>query len=84
MKLAKFKYSKGRAGYFLHITEGEAHSILQSISNQLVGQCGNAGRTEYFLEDGSYFSISVTEAPPVFDKERIRVNPWEKSGKKRA
>jgi hypothetical protein len=48
-------------GLMLYVTEGEAISIINSLTSQMINESCNSGREEYFLNDGREFSIAVND-----------------------
>jgi hypothetical protein len=46
-------------GIMIYVSEGEAISIINSLTNQMVNESSNSGRLETYLKDGRNFSIAV-------------------------
>jgi len=61
MKLDSWRKTGG--GYMLNISREEAMKIAVSLNTQMLQNSPNAGRAEFTLEDGKYFSISVNPEP---------------------
>lgn len=47
----------------VRVSPKEAIRIIESLARQIDTENCNAGRTEFWTEDGEYFSIAVTEKP---------------------
>ena len=52
-------------GFMLSVTTEEAYELISSLTIQMLNKNSNAGRTEFFTDDGLYFSTAVN-----FEDER--------------
>lgn len=61
MKVSKWRATTNRhAGTLVYVTREEALSLVQSLIAQMVENNANSPRTEFYTEEGEYFSIAVT------------------------
>jgi len=64
-------------GWMVDVDIKTAHSIIQSLANQLVSGYCNSGRLEFKTRDGKYFSIAVHKDLVKRDKilEKVTSSP---------
>ncbi|MCK5021052.1 MAG: hypothetical protein KAS32_28835 [Candidatus Peribacteraceae bacterium] len=62
-------------GYFVTLSEREAHLLIQSLAGQLASRSANFGRQESRTDKGEYFSVGVY-FPPLEVPKPPSVDSW--------